>query len=125
MITNYAASRHLNFDFNGTVYVAPPIWYVGFRGAGVELSGNGYGRIALTANSTNFPIIATNVMTNGVGFTTPTAAGGDWAQADEVGLYDDLTTGNLWYWDLLDAPFTLAETRFRTFAAGALQIKMI
>lgn len=125
MITAYAALRHLNRDFNGATYTPPATWYVGFRQSGVELTGNGYARIALTANGTNFPTTATNVMANGVQFVTATATGGDWIQADEVALYDALTSGNLWYWDLLDAPFTLLETRFRTFAIGALQIRMI
>lgn len=123
-ITNYAASRHLNKDFNGTNYTPPATWYVGFRSNGVELSGNGYARIALTANGTNFPTTSTNVMSNGVEFDTPVASG-DWAQADEVGLYDALTSGNLWYYDLLDAPFTLLNGRQRTFAIGAVQIRMI
>lgn len=125
MITTYAALRHLNFDFNGAAYSGPATWYVGFRQSGTELTGNGYARIALTADSTNWPTTATNVMANGVEFVTATASGGDWIQADEVALYDDITGGNLWYWDLLDAPFTLLETRFRTFAIGALQIRMI
>lgn len=100
-------------------------WQIGFRNNGVELSGNGYSRIALTANTTNWPTTATNVISNGVEFATSSASGGDWAQADEVALYDAATSGNLWYWDLLDAPFTLLETRFRTFAIGVLQIRMI
>lgn len=125
MITTYASLRHLNFDFNGVSYSGPATWYVGFRSAGVELSGNGYSRTALIADGTNFPTTATNVMSNGVEFVSATATGGNWAQADEVALYDDPTAGNLWYWDMLDTPFTLAEGRFRTFAAGALSIRMI
>lgn len=125
MITTFAAKNHLNFDFNGAGYSSPATFYVGFRQSGVELTGNGYARTALTANVTNFPTTATNVMTNGVEFASATASGGSWNQADEVGLWDASTGGNLWYWDLLDAPFTLAEGRFRTFAAGSLQIRMI
>lgn len=125
MISAYAALRHLNRDFNGAAYSPPATWHIGFRNSGTELSGNGYARIPLTANTTNWPTTATTVMSNGVVFTTATASGGDWLQADEVALYDAATLGNLWYWDLLDAPFTLAETRFRTFAIGALQIRMI
>jgi len=125
MITAFAAAQHLNFDFNGGAYSGPAVFYVGFRTSGVELSGNGYARIALTADTTNFPATATNIISNGVEFVSATASGGSWARADEVALYDAPTGGNLWYWDLLDTPFTLLETRFRTFAPGALQIRMI
>lgn len=124
-ITNYAASRHLNKDFNSASYSEPVTWYVGFLGNGTELSGNGYARTGLTSDTTNFPTTTTNVISNGVEFETPVATGGDWNQADEVGLYDASSGGNLWYYDLLDAPFTLLNGRKRTFEIGALQIKMI
>lgn len=125
MITDYHGSRLLNLDFNNAAYTPVATWYVGFRGNGVELSGNGYARIALTANTTNFPTVSVKTITNGVEFDTPQASGGDWGQADEVGLWDALSGGNLRYYDLLDAPFTLLNGRVRTFAVGALQIKLI
>lgn len=124
-ISDVAGADLLNLDFNGASYTPPATWYVGFRGNNVELNGNGYARIALTANSTNFPVTATRSITNGVEFETPQASGGDWAQADEVGLWDVSTGGSPRYYDLLDAPFTLLNGRKRTFEAGALTIKMI
>lgn len=124
-ISDAAGADFLNLDFNGASYTPPATWYVGFRGNGTELSGNGYARIALTADSTNFPVTATKSITNGVEFETPVATGGDWAQADEVGLWDASTGGSPRYYDLLDAPFTLLNGRKRTFEISALQIKLI
>jgi hypothetical protein len=66
MITAYVSSQHLNRDFNGAAYTPPATWYIGFRASGIELSGNGYARIALTADTTNFPTTATNIISNGV-----------------------------------------------------------
>lgn len=125
MITDYHGSRLLNLDFNGASFTPVTTWYVGFRGNGVELSGNGYARIALTANTTNFPTTATKSITNGVEFETAIATGGDWGQADEVGLWDAPTGGNLRYNDPLDAPFTLLNGRKRTFVVGSLTIRLI
>lgn len=124
-ISDDAGADFLNLDFNGASYTPPATWYVGFRGNGSELSGFGYARVALTTNSTNFPVTAVKVISNGVEFETPEASGGDWAQADEVGLWDASTGGDPRYYDLLDAPFTLLNGRKRTFAVGAMQIKMI
>lgn len=123
-ISDEAGADLLNLDFNGASYSPPTVWYLGFRGNGSELSGNGYARIALTANSTNFPVTAVKTISNGVEFDTPQATG-DWAQADEVGLWAASTGGSPRYYDLLDAPFTLLNRRKRTFAVGALQIKLI
>lgn len=124
-ISDAAGADLLNLDFNGASYTPPATWYVGFRGSGVELSGNGYARIALTANSTNFPVTSTKTITNGVEFETTVATGGDWGQADEVGLWAASTGGSPRYYDPLDAPFTLLDGRKRTFEAGALSIKLI
>lgn len=124
MITVFAAAKHINHDFNGAEYAHPATWHVGFRQNGVELSGNGYARIAKTSDTTNWPTTTTNIMTNGTAITTPQASG-DWNEADEVALYDAASGGNLWYWDQLDAPFTMLTGQTRTFPAGALQIKML
>lgn len=125
-VTAYAASRHLNFDFNGTVYVAPTIWYVGFRSTGIELSLLNYSRIAIDADALNFPVIGDteNIIENALQFVTPQAIGGDWNLADEAGLWDAPTGGNLWYYNSLDEPFIVEEGRFRTFDPGDLRIKM-
>lgn len=123
-IGDAAGADLLNLDFNGTSYTPPATWYVGFRNNGVELVGNGYARIALTADSTNFPATAVKSISNGVEFETPQATG-DWDQADEVGLWAASTGGSPRYYDLLDAPFTLLNGRKRTFAVGALQIRLI
>src|SRR5689334_14095351 len=101
-ISDSAGADLLNLEFNGASYIPVSTWYVGFRSNGSELSGNGYSRIALTANSTNFPVTAVKVISNGVEFETPVATGGDWAQADEVGLWDAPTGGDPRYYDLLD-----------------------
>lgn len=124
MITVFAAAKHVNHDFNGTEYAHPGTWHVGFRQNGVELSDGGYARIAKTADTTNWPTTATNITTNGTAITTPQASA-DWNEADEVALYDAASGGNLWYWDQLDAPFTLLTGQTRTFSVGALQIKML
>lgn len=124
-ITNFAASKILNHDFNGAEYTHPATWHVGFRKNGVELSGNGYARVAKTSNTTNWPTTTTNIISNGTAIETPVATGGDWNEADEVVLYDAASGGNLWYWDQLDAPFTVRNGDKRTFPIGALQIKMI
>lgn len=123
-ITNYAAEKHLNHDFNGAEYAGPTDWYVGFRKNGTELSGGNYSRIQTTADTTDWPTTATNVMENGTDITTPQATA-DWNEADEVALYDAASGGNLWYWDQLDFPFTMLTGQSRKFGPGALRIKLI
>lgn len=123
-ITAFASAKHLNKDFGGTNYTQPATWYVAFRNLGVELSGNNYSRIAITNNTTNWPVITANIMSNGVAFATPTASGGDWLEADEAVLYDAPTGGNAWYEEPVDEPFTVLNGQARNFDVGALRIRL-
>jgi hypothetical protein len=122
-MTVYAATKHGGKDFGGTNYTPPATWYVAFRNLGAELTGNNYSRIAITNNTTNWPVSTTNIFSNGVAFVTPTASGGDWLEADEAVLYDASTGGNAWYEEPLDEPFTLLNGQARQFDIGVLRIR--
>src|SRR5687768_10942696 len=117
-IATSRAAEILNKEFNGTNYTPTATWYVGLRGGGTELTGNAYARVAVTANSTNFPVIAgTNIMVNGTAITFPQATG-NWAQADEVALYAASSGGTPLYTGALDNPVTVTTGQTRSFAAG-------
>jgi len=118
------AAELLNKDFGATNYTATATWYVGLRAGGTELSGNGYARVAVTNNTTNFPNIAANIMVNGTVITFP-AASADWATADEVCLFIASSGGTPKYTGILDSPVTVRSGQTRQFAAGDLKIKFI
>lgn len=125
-----AAARLLNKDFNGTDFVPLGSFWVGFRSDGVELTNGdspGYARTEVEVGLTNFPSTSTTIIANGVAFNTPPTgeASGTWLEADEVVLYDLETGGEYQYGGLLDQPFTLQLGRKRTFAVGALRIRLL
>lgn len=83
---------------------SPATVYVALTVAGVEVSGSGYTRAAVTNNSTNFPAASGGAKTNGTAITFPTPTG-SWGTPDGVRLYDDLTAGNLLATPSLGASF--------------------
>ncbi len=118
------AAQILNKEFNGTNYSAVATWYVGLRSGGTELTGSGYARVAVTANTTNFPAISGNEIVNATAVTFP-AASGDWLTADEVALYIASSGGTPKYTGTLDITVTVRSGQTREFAAGDLKIRMI
>jgi len=111
--TNYLENKLIDFRLRGQVYVPPTILYVGLFTSlpgdagtgGVEVSGDGYARVAVACNMTNWSA------TNGAGTTTastgvsgtvsnnidiqfPTALE-DWGAIVGAGLWDHPTAGNL------------------------------
>jgi hypothetical protein len=60
--TDHTENLVLNFLLTTNTATRPTAWYVGLftaapsdTGGGTEVSGNGYARVAITNNATNFP----------------------------------------------------------------------
>lgn len=60
------------------------------------MTGNGYARVALTNNTTNWP--AGNPKSNGVAIVFPTATPADWSRAYAWQILDASSGGNRMYW---------------------------
>jgi hypothetical protein len=91
----YFAAKLLNQMFNGTVYAFVTnldlrLFSTGgltAAGAGTEVTGTGYGALNVTCNVTNFPVTATNSISNAVTLSF-VAAGGPWTVAVTLGIYE-------------------------------------
>lgn len=101
--SNYLENKVLNYLFNGAAFSLSTI-YVGLftasptdAGNGTEVSGNGYARVGITCNTTNFPTTSNGTISNGleVPFPTPT---GNWGTVTHLGVFDAATGGNLLFW---------------------------
>jgi hypothetical protein len=80
---------------NASVEMPTSVW-VGFLDVNnVECTGTGYARIEVANNGTNFPgaSAGTTVLNIDVDFAAVGAA--DWGSMTQVGLWDQLTGGNL------------------------------
>lgn len=93
---------------------------------GAEVAGNAYGRIAVTANSTNFPAASSaepSVLSNGtaINFASPTA---DWGLVPGWIKADALTVGNIWEWGVMTTALDAASGSNPSIAVGALQTQL-
>lgn len=80
-----------------TVYLAASTADPGESGSGLaEPSGNGYARVAITNNSTNFPAASGGVKSNGTLISFP-AATGAWGTITHYALMDASSGGNMLY----------------------------
>jgi hypothetical protein len=101
----YLSNKVLGLVFGGTAYTPPATLYCAlFTTAptsagtgGVEVSGSGYARVAVTNNTTNFPTPTTQQVSNTavIDFGTPTGSG--WGTIVAGGWYDAASGGNLLY----------------------------
>lgn len=99
--TNYTEGKVADEIFGATAFAAPATLHIGLHsaypdetGAGAELSGNNYARVAVTNNTTNWPNYASNQKSNGTTITFNTASG-NWLEAVAVSVWDASVAGNM------------------------------
>lgn len=91
-------------------------------GAGAELSGTGYARVAITNNTANFPAAAGGQKLNGAAFAFPTA-GASWGTAVTMKLMDASTAGNELCHGALTTPLPVASGETPTVAIGQWSLR--
>lgn len=103
----YWANKVLDLMFGGTPFTPPPTLYFALfltspsaGGGGTEVSAPGYGRKAVTNNTTEFPSAsgAMKVNANNIAFSP---AGVDWGTVVASAILDAATLGNLLYFGTL------------------------
>lgn len=123
--SDYLEAKLQNHVLGNTAYSAPATVYFALyviapsdTGGGTEASGNGYARVAVTNNTTNFGAPVGNVKSNSTDIVFPTATGGWGGAVTSVGVLDAASGGNLLMWATLGANVTVASGDIPTFAAG-------
>lgn len=128
--SDYLEAKLLDHVLGATVYTAPATVYVALfsaapsdAGGGTELSGNGYARVAVTNNGTNWPAATGTSPTsksNGTAITFPAATTADWLAATHFAVFDSNAGGNMLIWGSLSASKTVQVGDIASFAIGAL-----
>lgn len=107
---------------------SPATVYLGFltvaaNSAGssfTEYAGNGYARVAVTNNATNFPAAAARTKTNGTEILWPVATT-QWDDLVEVAVFETSSGGNpRAVAQITGAPVDIAAGKIARIAAGAL-----
>jgi hypothetical protein len=131
--STYLNNKILDLVFGGTAYSARPttLYFALFTsapnasGGGTEVSGAGYTRKAVTANTTNFPAIVTagDNISSAVDIAWPIATG-SWGTVTSWGIYDASSSGNLLFFDSLDTPVDITTGQKPKIASAALTISL-
>jgi hypothetical protein len=131
-LSNYAEAKILDYVFGGAAFASPATLYVALytadpsdSGGGTELTigANGYTRVAVTNNSTNFPAstgTSPTTKSNGTAITFAANTTVDWGTISGVALFDAASAGNMIAWTGLTVakPVMVGDTA--SFAIGAL-----
>lgn len=132
-LTNYAEMAVLDEilgsggggGFPATVYIGLSSTTPNETGGNVtEPSGNGYARVAVTNNSTNWPAASGTggIKKNGTSIEFPEATG-DWgASLTQFLIFDAAQGGNLLLFDVLDTAKTISNGETARFAVNELEV---
>jgi hypothetical protein len=127
--SDYLENKLLDHILGDTSYSAPATVYVGLytsgpndAGGGTEVSGNGYARVAVTNNTTNWPNASAGSKSNGTAIEFAAASGGSWGTITHFALFDADTAGNILYYGSLTSSKTISDGDQARFVAGALTV---
>lgn len=130
--TTHFNHKALNLMFGRTAYPSKPstLYFALFTvaptalGGGTEVTGGGYARKGMAANSTNFAVISsTSPMVNSVAIQWPLASA-DWGTVVAWGVYDAATAGNLLFYDALATTPLIVSGQRASIAASGVSITM-
>jgi hypothetical protein len=128
MLSNYLVKKWLDRAFNATAFTDPATVYLALftsapsaSGGGTEVTGNGYARVAVAANSTNFPLttLGSGQISLGVAQSFPEATPAAWGTITHVGIFDASSAGNLLHYGALPTPITISANDIFRFPVGA------
>lgn len=141
-LTNYAENKLIDRVIRGQAGTFPTNWYVGLltaapsdAGAGTEVTGGSYARVAVSANAASWAAtdaagstVATSAGTTGttsnnadVNFPTPSAG---WGTITHFGVYDAASAGNLWWYGGLTVSKQVFSGDPVKFLAGTLSFQI-
>jgi hypothetical protein len=110
--SNYLDNKILNLIFNGAAFSPPATLYCALfttaptaAGGGAEVSGGSYARVAVAANTTNFPTTTNQSINNATAIVFPTATA-NWGTIVAAAFFDAASGGNMLYW----GPLSVAQT---------------
>jgi hypothetical protein len=108
----------------GTVYLALFTAAPTETGGGTEVAGNGYTRLSITNNATNFPASSGGQKSNGIAFTFTPASGGSWGTVSHWAIMSASTGGLILFFGALNAAKLINDTDTLSFAIGQLNITL-
>ena len=130
-LTIYTENKLLDHLLSGPDFVRPAtLHFAAFSvaptetGGGTELSGNGYARKAVTANTTNLPAAANSVKANGVAIEWAAFTGGPQTVV-AVGAYDASVAGNLLFYDVVSTPKTYTTGDIMRIEVNGLTVSFV
>jgi hypothetical protein len=129
--TYYAINQTLDFNFGSGSYTPPTSYYLGLSTTTIGASGStvteptdaSYARQEIPNSDKSFWTSASDgVITNGSTVTFPQSSD-SWGSIICAFLSDALTSGNVWYYDVLDVPITVGPNTEIELPPGIIEIE--
>jgi hypothetical protein len=126
-LSDYAEKLLLDWMMTTGSATRPTAWFVALytaapsdSGGGTEVSGNGYTRQSVTFAAASTPG-GTTSNTNTVSFT---AAGGNWGTITHIGIFTEVTSGELLWHGSMTASKTINDGDTLEFAIGNIDLTL-
>lgn len=128
---DYLEDKTLDYILGGAAFTPAATLYVGLStttitdagGNITEPSGNGYARMSVAQNQTNWPASSSGSISNGAAVTFPEATGA-WGTVTDFFLSDASSGGNIYFWSALGTSKDVSNGDTLSFAIGDLTVSL-
>ena len=127
--TNFAKNKSQDFIFGAISFTPPGNYYLGLSTSTIsssgsnatEPSGANYARVALPNTKSTFTYSSSGCLVNNALVSFPQSSG-SWGTIINIGLWDSLTSGSIYYYTTLNPAIVIQANTTVTFSASAITI---
>lgn len=127
--TNFAKNKILDYAFGNISYTPPANLYMGLSTTSISSSGSNasepvgasYARVAIPNNKTGFTYASSGCLVN-AGSIVFSQSSGSWGTIVDVGFWDAVTSGSIWYYSTLGTPMIIQNLTIVSFSASQITI---
>lgn len=128
--TVYARNELLGYEFGGSSYTPPAIWYLGLSTTSAGSSGSAateptdvnYARVGITNDTNHFVVPTAGSVTNSGSVAWAESSTG-YGTIVQVNFWDDVTGGHIWH-NVDITPRTISGSSIFQIPTGGLVISM-
>lgn len=125
--TNYARDKMLDYNFGSVAYSVPASFYLGLSTTTINAGGStatepvgaAYARVPITNDKTSWTYSSSGCLLNSTSLSFVESSG-SWGTITYLFLSDALTSGSIWFYQLLPTSKIVQANTAATFSASSI-----
>jgi hypothetical protein len=129
--SNFAKNKNMDYNFGAVSFTPPSSYFLGLSTTAISSSGSnatepvaaGYARVEIPNTKGYFSNASSGCLVNS-GSIAFSISSGSWGTIVDIGLWDALTSGSIYFYTTLPVPKIVQDATTISFSASAISFSM-